>query len=296
MAPLSSATSTLLSPRGVVASPFDERSYAGFTLPNGIRVLVVRDQHTKLASAALTVGVGAAKDPMELPGLAHFTEHMSMQGSAAYPEDNAYKKFINKHGGKSNAATSMEHTTYKFQVADTAPEHEALLGTLDIFSSFFSKPLFNPDFVSREVKAIDAEDSKNRINDERRLLQVLRSITNPECSFSKYSTGSFQTLWEIPAQAKPPLAVHEAMREFHRQHYTPGQMGLVVVANASLVAMEGWVRDRFTEVGSTQRQSAEEGQEEHHQSQAEPSGPGAKDAPAWVVPGSTPRLVQWRGP
>lgn len=51
----------------------------------------MHDAETKKAAAALAVGTGAGSDPAHLPGLAHFTEHMSMQGSDLFPGDNTYK-------------------------------------------------------------------------------------------------------------------------------------------------------------------------------------------------------------
>ena len=35
----------------------------------------------------------------ELPGLAHFLEHMVFMGSKKYPDENAYDEFIQKNGG-----------------------------------------------------------------------------------------------------------------------------------------------------------------------------------------------------
>jgi|AntAceMinimDraft_5_1070358.scaffolds.fasta_scaffold110236_2 hypothetical protein len=64
--------------------------------------------------------------------------------------------------------------------------------------------------VAKEVNAIDAEDSKNRTSDDRRLLQVLKAVTNPRCSYAKYSTGNAATLRDIPAQADPPVEVRVA--------------------------------------------------------------------------------------
>lgn len=45
-------------------------------------------------------------------------------------------------------------------------------GALDIFSQFFVSPLFTESSTGRELLAVDSEDSKNRTNDSRRVLQV----------------------------------------------------------------------------------------------------------------------------
>ena len=42
----------------------------------------------------LQVHVGSMSDPVELPGLAHFLEHMLFYANSKYPEEDAYSKFI----------------------------------------------------------------------------------------------------------------------------------------------------------------------------------------------------------
>ena len=42
----------------------------------------------KKAAAALSVAVGSLCDPLALPGLAHYLEHMLFMGSAKYPDEN----------------------------------------------------------------------------------------------------------------------------------------------------------------------------------------------------------------
>lgn len=56
------------------------------------------------------------QDPDDLPGLAHFTEHMLFYASGKYPEESEYNKHIEDHGGHTNAWTAAEHTNYQFTV------------------------------------------------------------------------------------------------------------------------------------------------------------------------------------
>lgn len=64
--------------------------------------------------------VGYMSDPDDLPGLAHFCEHMLFLGTEKYPNENDYTKFLSEHGGGSNASTTTERTTYYF---DVTPEY-----------------------------------------------------------------------------------------------------------------------------------------------------------------------------
>ena len=65
-------------------------------------------------------------DPVELPGLAHFCEHMLFMGTEKYPCENEYNKYLSEHGGCSNAYTAADHTNYYFDVAP-----DAFAGALD---------------------------------------------------------------------------------------------------------------------------------------------------------------------
>lgn len=63
----------------------------------------MHDAETDKAAAAMAVRVGSLSDPEDMQGLAHFLEHMLFLGTAKYPDENEYSKFLNTHGGSSNA-------------------------------------------------------------------------------------------------------------------------------------------------------------------------------------------------
>ena len=42
----------------------------------------------------MQVNVGSLSDPVQLPGLAHFLEHMLFYSNSKYPEEDAYSRFI----------------------------------------------------------------------------------------------------------------------------------------------------------------------------------------------------------
>jgi Insulinase (Peptidase family M16) len=78
----------------------DEYAYRLITLDNGIQALLIHDPEADKAAAATDVRVGSMSDPIQFPGLAHFTEHMLFYSSAKYPKEDEYSKFISDHGGK----------------------------------------------------------------------------------------------------------------------------------------------------------------------------------------------------
>ncbi|KAI4461977.1 nardilysin [Holotrichia oblita] len=56
----------------------------------------VSTSEQKMAAAALSIGVGSFSDPPDIPGLAHFLEHMVFMGSEKYPQENDFDSFIKK--------------------------------------------------------------------------------------------------------------------------------------------------------------------------------------------------------
>ncbi|KAJ8025523.1 Insulin-degrading enzyme [Holothuria leucospilota] len=225
----------------IIKSAEDKRSYRGLELDNGMKVLLVSDPSTEKAAAAMDVHIGSMSDPWELPGLAHFLEHMLFLGTTKYPSENDYTQFLSEHGGASNAFTSAEHTTFYFDVA-----HEYLSGALDRFGQFFLCPLFNKDSQEREVNAVDSENKKNLNNDNWRLAQLEKTTADPSHPFSKFSTGSKETL-EITPQANG-IDVREALLKFHADNYSSNIMCLSVIGRESLDELSELVVDLFASV------------------------------------------------
>ena len=138
----------------------DKRITKTFSLKNGLDVLLVSDPDVHRSAAALSVGTGYLYDPKDKAGLAHYLEHMLFLGTKKYPTVGSYKKFLDSHSGGSNAYTSGNITNYFFQVS-----HDGFNEALDRFSDFFKAPLFDKTYAEREVKAVNNEHEKNKLND-----------------------------------------------------------------------------------------------------------------------------------
>ena len=135
----------------VVKSESDLREYRYIKLENKLSVLLISDPTTDQAAAAMSVGVGYFCDPENLPGIAHFCEHMLFLGTEKYPDENEYSSFLSSNGGYSNAYTSSEDTNYYFEI-----NHPHLKGALKRFAQFFISPKLDPAYVQRERKAVNS--------------------------------------------------------------------------------------------------------------------------------------------
>ena len=219
-------------------SPADLRDYRAITLGNGLEALLVSDPETDKAAASLDVNVGSADDPADRPGLAHFLEHMLFLGTDEYPDPGEYHRFVNEHGGAGNAATSLDHTTYFFEV-DAAH----LDGALDRFSRFFISPRFDREYVARERRIVHSEYVSGRRGDQRRNSAAWKQALDPRHPLARFSVGNAQTLAD-----RPGADVRDELIRFYENNYSSHLMKLAVLGREPLDVLEGRVRARFAAV------------------------------------------------
>ncbi|OAA58393.1 a-pheromone processing metallopeptidase ste23 [Niveomyces insectorum RCEF 264] len=232
----------------------DDRSYRVIELANGLEALLVHDAETDKASASLDVGVGNFNDYEDMPGIAHAVEHLLFMGTKKFPEENAYNQYLSSNSGGSNAYTSSTSTNYFFDVSGqphnggqaSATNPSPLYGALDRFAQFFIEPLFLASTVDRELHAVDSENKKNLQNDQWRIHQLEKSLTNPKHPFCHFSTGNLEVL-KVEPEARG-INVREKFMEFHDKYYSANQMKLVVLGREPLDVLQDWVSELFSGV------------------------------------------------
>lgn len=183
--------------RPVEKSQVDDRQYSVIRLENGLTAMLVHDPCTENAAASLNVAVGHLSDPDDMPGLAHFCEHLLFMGTRQFPKENEYSEYLSKNNGGSNAYTSSSNTNYHFRVSPSA-----LTGALERFSGFFHSPLFAPSCTTRELNAVDSEHKKNHQADPWRIFQLNKTLSKVGHPWSKFGTGNRATLTAAGREAK----------------------------------------------------------------------------------------------
>eukprot|EP00808_Paulinella_micropora_P000515 g70974.t1 len=228
------SSSVLMEPP--VSSPGDERIYRRLVLKNGLGVLMASDPNPPLqAYVSLSVGTGSFADP-DLPGLAHFLEHMLFLGSEKYPsEDDGFSAFVSAHGGDDNAFTAKEETAFYFNV-----HYKSFAEAMDRFSQFFISPLLTKEASGDEMNAVNAEHVKNLQSDEWREQQLVDSLTNPHLPVHKFSTGDLQTLGAVST-----TELHERLMAFWKEHYRASNMNLAIISPYPLDVLQPFVEKLF---------------------------------------------------
>ncbi|KAI0053918.1 hypothetical protein FA95DRAFT_1551697 [Auriscalpium vulgare] len=183
--------------RPIVKSQQDDREYRVIRLENGLQTMLVHDAKADKAAASLDVAVGHLYDPDDMPGLAHFCEHLLFMGTEQFPKENEYSEYLSKNNGYSNAFTASSNTNYYFNVGTPA-----LAGALERFSAFFHSPLFNPSGTMRELNAVDSENKKNHQNDIWRIYQVNKHLSKPGHVWRKFGSGNKTSLTQVGRDLK----------------------------------------------------------------------------------------------
>lgn len=200
-----------------------------------------KEKKAKKSAAALSIGVGSFCDPDDIPGFAHFLEHMVFMGSKKYKKENAFDDFISKHGGESNAWTDAERTTFFFDI-----HKNHFNKALDIFAQFFISPLFLKGSVDREISAVDNEFQGIKANDNDRYHHLLGSLAFHGNPMSHFLCGNKKTLKTIPEQKG--IDVYGRLRDFYQHMYSAHYMTLVIQAPEPLDDLEEMVVDLFESV------------------------------------------------
>ncbi|KAI0310642.1 Metalloenzyme, LuxS/M16 peptidase-like protein [Amylostereum chailletii] len=175
----------------------DDREYRLIELDNGLQAMLVQDAKADKAAASLDVAVGHLHDPDDMPGLAHFCEHLLFMGTEHYSKENEYSEYLSRNSGHSNAYTSTTNTNYYFNVAPSA-----LSGAISRFAGFFHSPLFSPSCTTRELNAVDSEHKKNHQADLWRIYQVNKHLSKPGHPWRKFGSGNKQSLTQVGRDLK----------------------------------------------------------------------------------------------
>ena len=205
------------------------------TLPNGMRVVIIRNTLAPVVSVEANVLVGGNETPPGFPGMAHAQEHMAFRGCTGMTADQTAAIYA-ELGGDNDADTQQNITQY-YATIPAADLNVALEAQAACF------------------RGID--DSEQQWAQERGAIEqeVARDLSNPTYKFIDRVN---QDMFAGTPYAHDPLGTKESfdattgamLRQFYEKWYTPGNTILVIVGDVDPVSTMAEVRRLFGEIPS----------------------------------------------
>ena len=187
-----------------------------FTLANGLRVLVHKDESTPMCAINILYDVGARDEEPGRTGFAHLFEHLMFGGSVNIPD---YDEPVHMAGGNNNAYTNNDITNYHLQLPLKNMETAFWLESDRMLSLAFTA-----DSLEVQRKVVCEEFKEHYINkpygDYWHLLSKMAFKTHPY---------RWPTIGEDLAQIEN--ARMEDVKAFFFKHYRPVNAILCVAGN-----------------------------------------------------------------
>lgn len=189
-----------------------------YRLENGLLLLHQQVTAAPVVTVDAWVRAGAASEPDPWSGMAHFLEHMIFKGTERLVPGQ-FDQIIENRGGITNAATSHDYAHFFISTAaadlpETLPHLADLLLNAAIPDEEFD---LERDVVLEEIRqSFDDPDSLG--------FQVLLETLYPTHPYGRPVLGDAEKLLERSPQE---------MRWFHRAHYQPENMTVVVIGDIS---------------------------------------------------------------
>ncbi len=194
-------------------------------LPAGPRVISTRLAGARSVSIAAYVLAGSRLERPEEAGAAHFMEHITFKGTAAYPSSRAISEAIEGVGGSFNAATDRESTVYWVRV----PRREAPRA-MDVLGELIVRPTLDDKEIDQE-RSVIVEEIRSYLDDPAEACQILFQL-------AMFGNGALGR--EICGDEEGIRAIPErTIRDFWRATYRPANTVIAVAGDVEhAVAVE----------------------------------------------------------
>ena len=186
-------------------------------LDNGLKVLVKPDHRAPVVVSQIWYKVGSSYEPEGLTGISHVLEHMMFKGTDRLAP-NEFSRIIANNGGRENAFTGRDYTSYFQQL-----EKSRLQIALELEAERMQNLKLDSEEVRKEIQVV-LEERRLRTDDQPESLtyEKFRSTAFRESRYGNPVIG-----WPEDIRS---LTV-ENLREWYRRFYAPNNATLVVVGD-----------------------------------------------------------------
>src|SRR5881296_2747370 len=227
------ATLLLLLAAGGAAAQSGERVLAT-TLDNGLRVLLLEDHRSPIVSFQMWYRVGSRNEARGATGIAHFLEHMMFKGTPTHGA-RQFARLIEENGGRDNAFTSKDVTSYFVDIAA-----DKLDLVIELEADRMHNLLLDPKEINSEREVI-IEERRTRTEDDPGgfLGEEVGSIAFRSHPYGAPIIGFMEDIKRITP---------EEIRAFYKTYYMPNNAILVAVGDFKAPEVLAKIRAKFGKI------------------------------------------------
>ena len=194
----------------------DPASVVREVLPNGLTVLVRRDEAAPVVAIVTHVKAGYFDETDDVVGIAHVLEHMYFKGTPTRGVG-VIAKETKASGGYLNASTIYDHTVYY-----TVLPSSGLAAGLEIQADAYANSLIDGDELARELEVIIQEAKRKADNP---------SAVTTETLFEVLHDHHRMRRWRIGREPGLRALTRDDLLRFYRNFYRPSTTTLSVVGD-----------------------------------------------------------------
>jgi zinc protease len=230
-------------PRGRSDLPADEQVRFG-TLANGLRYAIMKNATPPgEASLRLRIGAGSLNEAEDQRGLAHFLEHMVLNGTTHVPEGEFVRRLERaglKFGPDTNASTQFDQTVYMLDLPET--DAETVDTALFLLREVADEATLDLAAIDRERGIILSEERTRATPQYRITVDELDYLLKGDLLPARLPIGSTEVIRTAP---------RERFLDFYERWYRPERATLIAVGDFDVATMEAKIRGLFGDWAGT---------------------------------------------
>jgi predicted Zn-dependent peptidase len=203
-----------------------------FNLKNGMHIATYDMPELRSVNLTITVKGGSIVEPKHQEGVAHFMEHMLVQGIPSFPNAQALSGYAEGLAGSYGAYTSQNTVAFTMTVP-----FSHIRDALRIGSEVFFEPLFPVEAFEKERRAVLNEidqDTDSRWYKFQEFSRKIRYV--PTSVFQQKTVGKKQIIEQV---------THEDLVGYWKSYFVPSNTYLFVCGNLSKIDVGQLLEEYF---------------------------------------------------
>ncbi|MBI5409808.1 MAG: insulinase family protein, partial [Nitrospirae bacterium] len=201
------------------------------TLPNGLKVFILKDPSAPLAVFQIWYNAGSIHEQVGKTGLSHMLEHLMFKGTPKYgPKE--FSKIISRAGGVDNAGTSRDYVFYHQKLA---PDKIHL--SIELEADRMRNLIMDPKETLAERDVV-MEERRMRYEDDpqRTVYEEVVSTAFKNTPYRWPVIGWMQDLKKM---------TREDLYAYYRKYYVPNNAMIIVAGNVDADSTAAKIRSEF---------------------------------------------------